>query len=608
MSEPEDNSRGHDAAQEDDELRPLPGPAKKRKGSKGDAPSKPPADEGATPIVWAEPKAPPEKTPPDKPNVPPGPAWPQSPPEEPAEAPASGKQLGHAPPAQSPDRAATQPTQTPEREEADKPQEAKPHDAEFYGFELPSVDYRFKIAEDTPEDTAQIVLTRFQRLSLIVLVLGLAVWVWSDYVFCLTVVNGIFTTFYLVVCVYKFQLIHLSLGAQKEMRFTEEQIAGLRDDELPMYTIQVPLYKEPESLPRLVEGLKQLDYPKDKLDVQLLMEEDDPITVQTARAMDLPPFIRCIVTPDAQPKTKPKACNLGLSLAKGKYLVIYDAEDRPEKDQLKKAILAFREAPDKIICLQAKLNFYNRHQNLLTRWFTTEYSMWFDLFLPGLDHMDAPIPLGGTSNHFRVDKLKELRGWDPYNVTEDADLGIRIVKRGWGTKIIDSTTWEEACSVPGYWVRQRSRWVKGYLQTWLVHMRRPLSLIRELGFGRWLSFQLMVGGTPLSLLINPVYWLLTVIWFAFRFEPVSELFPFPIILGALVCLFVGNFVFIFACMLAAYRRGYYDLVKFALIVPLYWFVMSIGAWKGFLQLIYNPSYWEKTKHGFDLAEQAAAGE
>jgi len=504
---------------------------------------------------------------------------------------------------QTPDRAPeAPPAPRPKAKEADA--SGEPHDAEFFGYEKPDVDYTFKIFEEAPEETAYIVLTRFQRLALFAFVLALGLWLYFDHIFCLTVVNGIFTTFYLIVSVYKFHLIHVSLSTDKEMKFTDQEVAELRDDELPVYTILVPLYMEKESLARLVDGLKGLAYPQEKLDVLLLLEEDDKETIQVARAMDMPDFIRIIVTPDAQPKTKPKACNLGLSLARGEYLVIYDAEDRPEPDQLKKAILGFRQAPAKTACLQAKLNYYNQRQNLLTKWFTTEYSMWFDLFLPGLDHLDAPIPLGGTSNHFDVARLKELRGWDPFNVTEDADLGMRLAKRGMGTKTIDSTTWEEACSVPGYWVRQRSRWIKGYVQTWLVHMRWPWALMRELGFGRWLSFQLMVGGTPLSLLINPVYWLLTVIWFVLRFEPLSQLFPYPIILGALLCLFVGNFVFIFACMLAAYRRGYFDLVKYGLIAPIYWFMMSIGAWKGFLQLIYNPSYWEKTKHGFDL-EQAA---
>ncbi len=169
-----------------------------------------------------------------------------------------------------------------------------------------------------------------------------------------------------------------------------------------------------------------------------------------------------MIVPDTFPRTKPKACNVGLLNAKGEYLVIYDAEDIPDTDQLKKSVIAFRKLDNPlIICLQAKLNYYNPRQNLLTRWFTSEYSMWFDLYLPGLDGLNAPIPLGGTSNHFRVDALKKIGGWDPYNVAEDCDLGIRLFREGYRTRVLDSTTWEEANSRLENWLRQRSRWVKG---------------------------------------------------------------------------------------------------------------------------------------------------
>jgi len=468
-------------------------------------------------------------------------------------------------------------------------------------------EFMFKLFEETPDATAHAVLTRAQAVLLILCVALSVLWVVYDWILFLTVVNGVLITFYLVVCAYKFWLIHLALGAQQEMQFTPDEVAELNDDDLPVYTILVPLYRETESLPRLIDGLEALDYPKDKLDAILLLEADDTETVEAATSMAMPDFVRIVVTPDCQPKTKPKACDLGLAKAKGEYLVIYDAEDRPEPDQLKKAVLGFRRAPDNVICLQAKLNFYNQRQNLMTKWFTTEYSMWFDLFLPGLDQLHSPIPLGGTSNHFDVERLRELRGWDPFNVTEDADLGVRIATREYDTKTIDSTTWEEACSNVSYWLRQRSRWTKGYVQTYLVHCRHPWKLFRTLGLGRSLSFHLMVGGTPLCLLINPVYWTMTLIWFIFRWQALESLFPFPIILWALVCLFVGNFVFIYSCMLAAYRRGYYDLVKFGLVMPLYWMLMSIGAWKGFIQLLHNPYYWEKTKHGFDLETADSAG-
>ena len=457
----------------------------------------------------------------------------------------------------------------------------------------------FGLLRRRPEACANRVLNRLQKVLGMLLLAGLAALLVFNFRFGLTVVNGFFITFYLVLTAYKVYLIHHSLGLAHEIRCTPEEIAALRDEDLPVYTILVPLYHEAESLPRLVEGLCELDYPRERLDVLLLMEQDDPDTRRAAERMELPPFVRKVVVPDSQPKTKPKACNLGLARARGEFLVIYDAEDRPEALQLKKAVLGFARRPE-AVCLQAKLNFYNQRQNLLTRLFTAEYSMWFDLLLPGLTESQAPLPLGGTSNHFRTAKLREIHGWDPFNVTEDCDLGLRLSLEGRPTYIIDSTTWEEACSDLGYWVRQRSRWTKGYIQTYLVHLRRPLDHLRKLGLGKALSFHLMIGGTPLSLLINPIYWLMTVLWFGARMEGLATLFPYPIILGGLLCLFLGNVVFVYACMLAAYRRGYYSLVKYGMLLPFYWLLMSVGAWKGFIQLITRPSYWEKTKHGLDL--------
>jgi hypothetical protein len=210
-----------------------------------------------------------------------------------------------------------------------------------------------------------------------------------------------------------------------------------------------------------------------------------------------------VIVPDAQPKTKPKACNYALIQAEGKYVVIYDAEDRPDRDQLKKIVVAYSKAEERIVCIQCKLNYYNRDQNLLTQWFTIEYSSWFDLFMPGLDAADSPIPLGGTSNHLVSEKLIELGAWDSFNVTEDADLGVRLHKFGYKTAIVDSTTYEEANSDLYNWIRQRSRWVKGYIQTRLVHMRHPVRLGRQMGWRSWWSFQFVIAGTFFGFLLNP---------------------------------------------------------------------------------------------------------
>jgi len=458
----------------------------------------------------------------------------------------------------------------------------------------------FAIVKRRPLDCARIVLTRMQFILLTGLLLLTGMWVIFRPVLTLTILNGILITFYLVLIAYKFYLIHLSLGAPRDLRFSEAEIQALRDDELPRYTILVPLYDETECLPRLIRGLSDIDYPKNKLQALLLLEENDAQTIAAVRAADLPDFVSPVITPHCLPKTKPKACNLGLAKATGEYLVVYDAEDRPDPDQLKKAVLGFREVEPHVVCLQARLNFFNQRQNLLTRLFTLEYSGWFDLFLPGMSDMRAPIPLGGTSNHFRVDRLRELMGWDPYNVTEDCDLGMRLARDGYETRMLGSTTWEEACSDLGFWIRQRSRWTKGYIQSYLVTLRHPFRLTRKVGFGRALGFTLMVAGTPLCLLINPLYWGLTLLWFIFRLQGMDIFFPFPIILWGLVCLFAGNFVFIYATLLAAFRRGYFDLVKYGLLVPFYWLLMSVGAWKGFIQIITRPNYWEKTRHGLDI--------
>jgi cellulose synthase/poly-beta-1,6-N-acetylglucosamine synthase-like glycosyltransferase len=247
--------------------------------------------------------------------------------------------------------------------------------------------------------------------------------------------------------------------------------------------------------------------------------------------------------------------------------------------------------------VQSKLNYYNRDQNLLTRWFTTEYSMWFDLFLPGLDASGAPIPLGGTSNHFRTRVLREVGAWDPHNVTEDADLGMRLYKTGWKTAVIDSTTYEEANSELYNWIRQRSRWVKGYIQTYLVHMRSPRRLGRQLGPRCFFSFQMVVGGTSFGFLMNPVFWLLTAAWFLFQWSWIREIYPAPLFYLGALSLYFGNFAFTYLNVAGCLRRGYYDMVKYALLSPLYWALMSVAAWKGLLQLFYAPSYWEKTRHG-----------
>jgi hypothetical protein len=408
---------------------------------------------------------------------------------------------------------------------------------------------------------------------------------------------------YFIDTVFNLYLNLSSLKKPVEVTFDYNQLSKLKENELPVYSILCPLYKEANVISQFLKAIARIDWPKNKLDVILLLEEDDKETISQAKSLSLPPYVRIIIVPDSQPKTKPKACNYGLSYARGEYLVIYDAEDMPDPLQLKKAYLGFRELPSNIRCLQAKLNYYNPNQNFLTRLFTAEYSLWFDLTLTGLQSLNTSIPLGGTSNHFSTQDLRELQGWDPFNVTEDADLGIRLFKKGYKTAIIDSTTLEEANSSFRNWFRQRSRWIKGYFQTYLVHTRDFKSFIKTNGLWHAFIFHLTVGGKLLFLILNPFMWVITAIYFAFynHASAIIELIYYqPIAYLAVFSWVFGNFLFLYYYMVACGKRNQWDLVKYVYLVPIYWLMMSWAAGIAFYQLISRPHYWEKTIHGFHL--------
>jgi len=453
-----------------------------------------------------------------------------------------------------------------------------------------------------PEQSAYRVLSRGQQVVGIALALATVLGLVFALVPTLVALTLVSIVFYLAILLFKAGLITRSLQTGVGSGPTDAEVAALDETLLPPYTILVPLYHEVAVLPGLVAGIDALDYPSTKLDVKLLLEADDVETREALEQLPLGPHYEVVVVADGLPKTKPKACNYGLSRARGEYVVIYDAEDRPDGDQLKKAVMAFREAPPDVVCVQAKLNYWNSDQNALTRWFTAEYTHWFDLFLPGLDAAGMPIPLGGTSNHFPVRTLRALDAWDPFNVTEDADLGLRLARAGFRTSIVDSTTYEEANSRTGNWIRQRSRWTKGYVQTWLVHMRHPVALWRELGARNWLAFQLVVGGTPLVLLLNPIFWGIWVGWLLSQASLIQAAFPGPLFYLAAFNLLIGNFVFIYLMVAGSLRRNQPQLVKYALLAPLYWALMSVAAWKGLWQLVTRPSYWEKTTHGLALPD------
>src|SRR6266536_1818371 len=417
------------------------------------------------------------------------------------------------------------------------------------------------------------------------------------------VIIAVITLLYLGSLLLDFWLIMRALSQSTEEQVDDATVYALADANWPRYTILCPLYRETEVVPQFVKAMQALDYPADKLQILFLTEEDDVETRKAIAAMHLPQHFSIVTVPAGQPRTKPRACNFGLLQATGDYVVIYDAEDVPDPLQLKKAVLTFANHDSDLACVQAKLNYYNTKQNLLTRWFTVEYSLWFDLMLPGMQQTKLPLPLGGTSNHFRMEMLRRVGAWDPFNVTEDCDLGLRLARSGLKTIVLDSTTYEEANSQVKNWIRQRSRWIKGYMLTYLVYMRQPLRYLRQGRLREFLSLQLVIGGKTAVLFVNPLMWALLAIYILFRpivGDVYQALFPAPVFYMGTLCLIFGNFLYTYSYLVCCMKRRQYSLIKWALFIPIYWVMMSIAASLALFQLIFKPHYWEKTKHGLHL--------
>jgi len=463
----------------------------------------------------------------------------------------------------------------------------------------------FELAELDPEMSARTVFTTPQMFAAYGLLSATLAGLALAPLDTLILLNIAVSIFYLGNFVFKGILVSVGSGRSADM---DETIAfearALRNEDLPIFTVLVPMFREAAMLPRLAQALRNLDYPLGKLDIKIVLEADDAETIEAARTLGLEGVFEIILVPRSEPQTKPKACNFALRFARGEYLVVYDAEDRPEPDQLRKVVATFRRSAPNTACLQCRLNYYNVGENWLTRMFTLDYALWFDQVLPGLERLGIPIPLGGTSNHFRIDILRELHAWDPFNVTEDADLGIRIGQKGYRVGIVDSTTYEEASCRAGQWLRQRSRWIKGYMQTLLVHTRRPLHLIRTAGVLGFFGFIFFIGGTVLAGLLNPLFWALYLIWLALAAASFDPIFPQALLFLCLFNLLAGNGAFTYLIMLAPIRRGWLQLIPFSFTLFGYWVLISIAAYRALWQLIRDPFFWEKTPHG--VSRHAAA--
>lgn len=373
---------------------------------------------------------------------------------------------------------------------------------------------------------------------------------------------------------------------------------------LPVVSVMVPLFGERDIAGRLVGRLGRLRYPRELLDILLVVEEEDAATRAALASASLPAWMRVVTVPAGPIRTKPRALNFALDFCRGAIVGVYDAEDAPEPDQIHKVVRRFRDAGPEVACLQGILDYYNPRTNWLARCFTIEYAAWFRVVLPGLARLGLVVPLGGTTLFFRRAALEALGGWDAHNVTEDADLGLRLARHGYRTELVPTVTGEEANCRPLPWIRQRSRWLKGYAMTWAVHMRAPRLLWRQLGAWRFLGVQVLFLGTLSQFVLAPLLWSFWIVAFGL-WHPVAALLP-PAGPGLLFALFLVSEAASIGIGLWAVRgRSHRHLLKWVPSLHLYFPLAALAAWKALHELVARPFFWDKTAHGlFD--DQAAA--
>ncbi|NNJ66993.1 MAG: glycosyltransferase, partial [Boseongicola sp.] len=372
--------------------------------------------------------------------------------------------------------------------------------------------------------------------------------------------------------------------------------AKLARDAYPRISVLVPLFNERDIASRLVARLSRLDYPKDKLEALLILEHSDIVTAETLAKSDLPDWMRVITVPPGSPQTKPRALNYALDFANGEIIGIYDAEDAPAPDQLRTVAETFATAPANVACLQGVLDFYNAHNTWLTRCFTIDYATWFRLVLPGLVRMGFAIPLGGTTVFFRRHVLEKIGRWDAHNVTEDADLGLRLARRGYRTEFISSVTFEEATATVPAWIRQRSRWIKGYAVTWAVHMRAPLRLLRELGIRKFLGFQILLLGTLSQFILAPYLWSFWLVLVGLP-HPLADIARWSAVVAFAAAFLLCEIASIIALALSVATPRHRDLIWWVPLMHLYFPLSAIACWKAIAELTTRPFYWDKTAHG-----------
>lgn len=430
-----------------------------------------------------------------------------------------------------------------------------------------------------------------QTLLVLASVMGFCVAAWTAPGQCVIGIEILFTLAFLLVVILRVTATAASPAP------LEAALVRTVDAELPVYTVIVPLFREARVVERLVQSLDNLDYPRAKLDIILVVEAADRSTLDTISALRLPGCYRTIVAPPGRPRTKPRALNVALQFARGRFVVIYDAEDEPERAQLRAAVQRF-DSDQTVACLQARLAIDNIDDSWLTAMFAIEYAALFHVINPGLAALGLPIPLGGTSNHFRIDALRRVNGWDAWNVTEDIDLGIRLARFGLVVGSLDSTTFEEAPNTLDAWLKQRSRWMKGWMVTLGTHSHEPRRFWRDLGVIKASAVSTVLVGTIASALLGPLCCIVLAwrAWSGTLFWSQSSAETWWNVASCLV-LVLGVASAIWPMLLGLRRRGLPGLARWLGLLPLYLLLLSLATWQAAFEVLGRPHAWAKTEHG-----------
>ncbi|PWJ81636.1 cellulose synthase/poly-beta-1,6-N-acetylglucosamine synthase-like glycosyltransferase [Pseudaminobacter salicylatoxidans] len=442
-----------------------------------------------------------------------------------------------------------------------------------------------------PEYSARIGITAWQGMVWGVLVTAFVIAMVLARDIAYAVAHGLFSLCFIACIALRF------VAARFVTPPLRPRISPAERREMPVYSVLIALYDEAVMVPSLLAALERIEWPRSKLEIKLCCEADDRSTLAAIRACALPSHIEVIETPPHALRTKPKALSYALPVTRGDLIVLYDAEDRPHPAQLIEAWQRFRDRGPELACVQAPLEIANREASVISRMFFFEYATLFRGLLPWLSRRGLMLPLGGTSNHFRREALEAVGGWDPYNVTEDADLGLRLTRCGYRAETIDCPTLEDAPEDFGTWLPQRTRWFKGWVQTWLVHMRNPGRLAEEVGWGSYAVAQVLFAGLIVSAMMHPLLavMLLDVLVDIRAGQPLGAwravLLPFDmanIAFGYISFLLLGWYT-----LRSRERRGFWKIILF---VPVYWLMISAAAWRAIWQFWRCPHHWEKTPH------------